>query len=223
MSCYDTTYKINDHVHLSGFASVDFSVNCTILGICGWDLASTVYNDLLLLFFNNDPNSDYYLQIQDSSSTNYAEYFYIAKIDDGETSAYANDDGLLIIADVFLIKDYCYKLEDELNINIAITYSTYLSGYTSKEALLEDINTFLSEKNLDYTITESYSDEELADRNLQDAMTIVNKLSEIEECTDIIDQLKTVNADEITTTYTNMISLLQNQIDVLLQKIESLS
>lgn len=219
MATYPVQYSIGDKVHFSGFSTVEFSVECEIVAICNATLAEQ-YIDIFLLLFNSDSNNDYYLNLMENNTPS---YYYICKLLDGQTSNYADENGILVICDQIIHTDTTYLLEDELNINIAITYSTYLSGYTSKEALLEDINTFLSEKNLDYTITESYSDEELADRNLQDAMTIVNKLSEIEECTDIIDQLKTVNADEITTTYTNMISLLQNQIDVLLQKIESLS
>lgn len=223
MSCYDTNYQIGDKLHVSGFSNVDFSVNVTITGIADRTLAS-MYQDLLLLLFNNDSNDEYYLRFteQMDADSGYAKYFYICQLIDGEESAYANEDGIIILCDEIIIDEYTYKLEDELNINLAITFSSYLSGYTSKEALLADIEAFLSDKNLEYTVTESLSDTELADRNLQDAMSLLAKIEELEDCEAIIEDLKSINSSEIQTTYLNMISLLQNQIDILIQKIDSL-
>lgn len=215
---YNTRYQIGDHLHVSGFGSATFSVEVTIIGIADQTLASQYFDDPLLLLFNNDPNENYLSLIEDSTL-----YWYVCKLDEDYTSVYANADGILILTDALIIHDNTYKIEDTANINLSITYSTYTSGYTSKEALIEDISNFLSEKKVDYTLTENYSDEELLNQTIQAYSVIVNKLGELEDCVDIIEDLKSINSSEISTTYNNLISLLQNQIDILLQKIESLS
>jgi len=210
---YNTKYDIGQRMNFSCFSNSSFTVKAQIIGIANYNLATT-YADIFTGLFNNDIQDFRYV-----AAVNNTSYYYICKLLEGETNDYADENGIIVLCDAVILDDGTYVVDETFSLNYNISYNAYVSGYTSRDQLMTDIENFLESKSVTInSAKEELSQEEQDSINLTNLMVVANKLTELEDCMSIVDDLKSINSASIISTYQSMITLLQTQIDKLIAK-----
>ena len=203
-------YKIGDFLHASVISDYTFEVEFEITSILSLKAALEYEDVVRKLFHASGINSNYDNLFLAPASQNY----YLGRVLKPVNSFDLNSK--IILNDSLIDPLNTYYIEEDFTVITNVQYSVYNTNFRKRQQVVDKIKQLLESENItNVTVKVDKTDEEKLKDKLDYFYNIILKIKELESCTSIIQNLKNINLEAISTEFANNITAVKKLIDEL--------